>query len=416
MLVGMKGLKGYLIGEHLGHTFSPKIHSLIADYSYGAKEIKKDELSDFISNKDFDFLNVTIPYKKDIIQYLDALSPEAERIGAVNTVKKTANNKLIGYNTDYFGFEYTLKVSGISVEKAKVLVLGSGGASLPVKEVLRANGAAEIITVSRSGENNYENISKHTDADIIVNTTPVGMYPSNGDKLLNLDIFSNLRGVIDIIYNPRRTALLLDAEAKGIPAIDGLSMLVAQAKYAAEIFTDTKIDDTEIKRITDIISLDMGNIVLIGMPGSGKSTVGKLVADLTQKAFIDCDEEFEKKFGISPANAIETLGEERFRAMEHEVTKELGKSTGIVIATGGGVVTRQENYAPLHQNGTIFFIERPLEALETKGRPLSKTLGTEVLYNKRLPMYLSFCDHKINNVDTQIECANKIIELMKAGF
>ena len=416
MLVGMKNLNGYLLGEHLGHTFSPKIHALLADYSYGIKEVEKDKLSQFMTGKDFDFLNVTIPYKKEIIQYLDYLSPEAERIGAVNTVKKTKDNKLVGYNTDYFGFEYTLKKSGISVEKAKVIVLGSGGASLPVKEVLYKNGASEIITISRNGENNYKNISKHADAEVIVNTTPVGMYPSNGDKLLDLNIFSKLRGVIDIIYNPRKTALILDAEARGIPAIDGLSMLVAQAKYASEIFTDSKIDDAEIQRITDILSFDMTNIVLIGMPGSGKTTMGNIIAKLTQKTFIDCDEEFEKKFSISPAQAIESFGEERFREMEHEVAKEVGSHTGSVIATGGGIVTKKENYAPLHQNGVIFFIERSLDMLETKGRPLSKTLGVEVIYNNRLPLYLSFCDHKISNNGTETECADKIIEFMKAGF
>ena len=416
MVVGTKKLKGYILGEHLGHTFSPKIHSLLADYSYGIKEVEKENLEKIITDKDFDFLNVTIPYKKEIIPYLDSLSPEAQSIGAVNTVKKTKDNKLVGYNTDYFGFEYTLKISGISVENAKVLVLGSGGASLPVKEVLHKNGASDIITISRSGENNYQNISKHSDADVIVNTTPVGMYPSNGDKLIDIGIFKNLRGVIDIIYNPRKTALLLEAEARGIQTIDGLPMLVAQAKYAAEIFADTKIDDTEIKRITEIISLDMCNIVLIGMPGSGKTTIGKIVADITDKTFVDSDEEFEKNFGISPATAIQTLGEERFREMECEIIDKLGKHTGSVIATGGGVVTRKENYAPLHQNGIIFFIERPIDALETQGRPLSQAFGKEELYKKRLPLYLSFCDHKVSNIDTEAECANKIIEIMKAGF
>ena len=367
-----------------------------------------------MTSKDFEFLNVTIPYKKEVIPYLTSLSPEAQKIGAVNTVKKTPGGDLIGYNTDYYGFDYTLKKSEISVDGAKVLVLGSGGASMPVKAVLSDRGAKNIITVSRSGENNYENISKHSDADIIVNTTPVGMYPNNGKKLIDLGLFSNCRGVIDIIYNPLKTALILDAEKLGIPYAGGLDMLVAQAKRAAEIFTDTEIKDEEIEKIVNIISFEMSNIVLVGMPGCGKTSVASAVSKLCEKAFVDCDEEFSKKFGISPSEAIKTLGEEKFRQMEHEVTLEVGKLTGHVIATGGGVVTRKQNYAPLHQNGKIFFIERPVEELATENRPISKSVGTSALYEKRLPLYLDFCDYTVKNQNIE-DTAKEIIEIMKAG-
>ena len=405
---------GYLLGEHLSHSFSPRIHSLLGDYSYGIMELSRDELEAFMKSSRFDFLNVTIPYKKEVIPYLSSLSPEAEKIGAVNTVKRTNNGLLIGYNTDYYGFDYTLRKSGISVDGAKVLVLGSGGASMPVKAVLSDRGAKNIITVSRSGENNYENISKHYDADIIINTTPVGMYPNNGERLIDLSLFSSCRGVVDIIYNPLKTALLLDAEALGIPNSGGLSMLVAQAKRAAEIFTDKEIADEEIEKIINVISFEMSNIILVGMPGCGKSTVASALARLSDKTFIDCDDEFSKKFGISPSEAIQTLGEEKFRQMEHEVTLDVGKLTRCVIATGGGVITRRENYAPLHQNGKIFFIERPVEQLAVEGRPLSQSIGTNTLYEKRHPLYLEFSDYTVQN-QSVTDTAKKIIKLMKAG-
>ena len=405
---------GYLLGEHLSHSFSPRIHSLLGDYSYGIMELSRDELGAFMKSSRFDFLNVTIPYKKEVIPYLSSLSPEAEKIGAVNTVKRTDNGLLIGYNTDYYGFDYTLRKSGISVDGAKVLVLGSGGASMPIKAVLSDRGAKNIITVSRSGENNYENISKHYDADIIINTTPVGMYPNNGERLINLSLFSSCRGVVDIIYNPLKTALLLDAEALGIPNSGGLSMLVAQAKRAAEIFTDKEIANEEIEKIINVISFEMSNIILVGMPGCGKSTVASALARLSDKTFIDCDDEFSKKFGISPSEAIQTLGEEKFRQMEHEVTLDVGKLTRCVIATGGGVITRRENYAPLHQNGKIFFIERPVEQLAVEGRPLSQSIGTNTLYEKRHPLYLEFSDYTVQN-QSVTDTAKKIIKLMKAG-
>ena len=411
----MVKLSGYLLGEHLSHTFSPRIHSLLGNYSYGIKEVSKENLEAFMTLGKFNFLNVTIPYKKDVIPYLSSLSWEAEKIGAVNTVKRTAEGKLVGYNTDYYGFDYTLKTSKISVDGAKVLVLGSGGTSMPIKAVLSDRGAKNIITVSRSGENNYENISNHTDADIIVNTTPVGMYPNNYKKLIDRSLFKNCRGVIDIIYNPLKTELLLDAEKLGIPNASGLDMLVAQAKCAAEIFTETEIDDEKIKEIINIISFEMSNIVLVGMPGCGKTSVASAVAKLSGKTFVDCDEEFSKRFGILPSKAIETLGEEKFRQMEHEVTLEIGKLTGCVIATGGGVVTRMENYAPLHQNGKIFFIERPVEQLVTENRPLSKSVGTATLYEKRLPLYFKFSDHTVENQNIN-DTAKKIIEIMKAGI
>ena len=416
MIRGFSNLKGGVLGEKLPHTFSPRIHSMLSDYSYGVKEVACGELESFMSSNEFDFLNVTIPYKKDVIKYLTSLSDDAQKIGAVNTVKRMPDGSLFGYNTDYYGFDYTLKKSGIDVADSKVLVLGSGGASMPVKAVLTDRGARQIITISRSGENNYDNISKHHDADVIVNTTPVGMYPSNDEKLIDLSNFKSCKGVVDIIYNPQKTALLLEAESLGITNIGGLLMLVAQAKKAAEIFTDTIIDDAEIDKIASLISFDVSNIILVGMPSSGKTTIGKMVAEDTSRIFFDSDEEFEKIFSMTPAEAIERLGEDEFRKMEHIVVKELGKETGAIISTGGGVVTKKENFAPLHQNGIIFFIDRDLDKLTSDNRPLSKKVGIEELYKERLPLYLDFCDKKVYNNDTPEKVAEEIIKLAKAGI
>ena len=414
MVIGVKELSGYVIGEHLPHTFSPQIHSYLADYSYKVKELNPDELEAFVNDKEFDFLNVTIPYKKDIIPFLSSLSYEAKKLGAVNTVKKNKDGSLTGYNTDYYGFSYTLKKSGINVSGRKVLILGSGGASLPVKAVLADQGAKQIVTISRSGENNYENLHLHSDTDVIVNTTPVGMYPHNGKSPVDLSAFSKCTGVIDIIYNPRKTALLLQAEQNGIANIGGLDMLVAQAKRAAEIFTNREISENEIDIITNKISFQMNNIILIGMPGCGKTTVGKLLSELTGKCFYDSDDEFTKSFGITPAEAIQTLGEDRFREMEHKIIVKLGSMNNIILATGGGVVTKKENYFPLHQNGMIFFIERELKNLTISNRPLSKSIGVETLYKNRYPLYMDFCDHKIVSNENIKNTVTKIHNIFKA--
>ena len=415
MLKGYDMLRGYLLGEHLSHSFSPSIHAMLSDYSYGIKEIAPSDLEMFMKDSDFDFLNVTIPYKKQIISYLSSLSEEAKTIGAVNTVKKMPDGSLVGFNTDYFGFELLLEKSGIDVADKKILVLGSGGASMPVKAVLEAHLAKEIVVISRHGDNNYKNLFLHKDADVIINTTPVGMYPDNGQAPLSLEMFEKLSGVIDIIYNPAYTQLLLDAESKGIPNIGGLYMLVAQAKKAAEIFTGCMIDDTVIDTICKDIEAKTKNIVLIGMPGCGKSTVGKLLAQNLGRKFYDTDEVFFDIFGVTPAEVITADGEDKFRAMEHEVVRGLGKLSGAVLSTGGGVVTREENYPDLHQNGVVFFIDRDIKNLPTQNRPLSKSVGLDVLYNTRYPMYMRFCDHKIVSNEIIQDTVNKIIRLMMEG-
>ncbi len=405
---GHKDMRCGLIGEHLSHSFSPLIHSELADYSYTLCELAQDQLQAFLKQGTLDAFNVTIPYKKAIIPYLDSISAEASAIGSVNTVVKDKEGKLHGYNTDYFGFDYMIDISGIDVGAKKAVVFGRGGAALTVCAVLRDRGAKEIVTFG-SRDNTPENIAKHADAEIIVNATPVGMYPNNATTPAKLSDFPACVGVLDLIFNPARTALLLDAEARRIPYINGLSMLVAQAAKAFEIFTGENFEEGCIERITSKIQKKTDNIILVGMPGSGKSTVGKIVADKLGRDFFDADNEFERMHGISPAKSIEQMGEERFRELENLTLAELGKKSGIVLATGGGAVTRDYNYPPLHQNGTIFFIERELKNLSRDGRPLSAKTTPEEMYAKRIDAYKRFADVTVYSNEIAEETADTII-------
>ncbi len=385
-----------LLGRKLGHSYSPQIHAFLGDYRYSLFEKEPEEIGAFLKSGDFTGLNVTIPYKKDVIPYLDELSPEAQRLGAVNTIVRRPNGSLIGHNTDYFGFRYLVRDSGLRVAGKKVLVLGSGGASNTAAAVLRELGA-DVVIISRTGKNNYENLDLHADAAVIVNTTPVGMYPDTGRSPLSLDGFPALEGVLDVVYNPARTRILLDAERRGLVAVNGLEMLVAQAKQSAEWFTGTKIDDAVIARIHHALRLQMENIFLIGMPGCGKTTVGQQLAQILNKKFVDADEELEKRAGRPITEIIPRDGEAAFRALETETLEALGKQSGLVIATGGGCVTQMRNYDLLHQNGTIFWLTRALDKLPTDGRPLSQAGRLEQMYEIRRPMYRSFANAVISN-------------------
>ena len=389
-------MKCGLLGGKLSHSYSPQIHAHLGTYSYHLFEKSKEELDTFLRTADFDAINVTIPHKKDVIPYCAKLSDTAKRLGAVNTVVKQADGTLLGHNTDYFGFETMVKKSGLNVCGKKVLVLGSGGAAQTAIAVLQDNGAT-VVVISRSGENHYENLQNHADANLIVNCTPVGMYPNNGISSVDLDLFPKLEGVLDMIYNPARTKLLLDAEARGLTAMNGLLMLVAQAKESAEWFTATPVADERIEQIHFLLRQQMENIILIGMPGSGKSTVGALLAQSMGKEFIDADAYLAEKAGRSIPEIFATDGEEMFRKLETETLSELGKRSGIVLATGGGCVTRPENYAHLHQNGTIFCIHRDLALLDTAGRPISQSKKLTDLYAVRKPLYEQFADHHIDN-------------------
>ena len=390
-----------LLGRKLGHSYSPQIHSHLASYEYTLFEKEPEELEAFLKNGSFTGLNVTIPYKKDVIPFLDELSPTAKRLGAVNTIVRREDGSLIGHNTDYFGFRSMVGRSGLTVAGKKVLVLGSGGASNTAVAVLEEMGA-QVVVISRSGENNYDNLHLNADAAVIVNTTPVGMYPKTGVSPISLERFPKLEGVLDVVYNPARTQLLLDAESRGLIAMNGLWMLVAQAKESAEWFAGMQIPDGKIAQIHGLLRAQMENTVLIGMPGCGKTTVGQALATMQGKRFVDADAVLEERVGRKITDIIPQDGEEAFRQMETDTLAELGKQSGLVIATGGGCVTRERNYPLLHQNGTILWLTRDLNKLPTHGRPLSQTGKLQQMYAVREPMYRRFADAVISN-DAAVE-------------
>lgn len=400
-----------LLGRKLSHSYSPRIHRMLGDYSYELFEKEPEEIEDFLKNGDFSGINVTTPYKKAVIPYLDELTPIAAKLGAVNTIVRR-NGKLIGHNTDYFGFLTMVKETGLNPAGKKVLVLGSGGASNTAVAVLEELGA-RVIVISRTGANHYENLHLHADAAMIVNTTPVGMYPTTGNSPVDLDLLPALDGVLDVIYNPARTRLILDAEIRELVTMNGLLMLVAQAKEASEWFTGTVISDDVIEPILEKLEYSMKNIVLIGMPGCGKTTVGRLLAEKTDRRFVDADEEIVKLAGKSIPEIFAQDGEDVFRDLETKVLAEFGKQSGLIIATGGGCVTRERNYPLLHQNGEIFWIRRKIDDLPTHGRPLSQATPLEQMYKMRKPLYEAFADHEIGNSSSPEETARNILEVLK---
>lgn len=400
-----------LLGRSLKHSYSPQIHELLGSYSYELFEQEPDTLADFFQNNDFNGINVTIPYKKNVVAYCDELSPVAKTLGSVNTIVRTADGKLIGHNSDYFGFLSMVQRTGLNISGKKVLVLGSGGASVTVCAVLNAL-QAKVVQISRSGENNYENLHLHEDAAMIVNSTPVGMYPENGQTPIDLSIFKNLEGVLDLIYNPAHTKLLMDAQDLGLKTENGLWMLVAQAKESAQWFTGKEIPDEVIERIYNKLSVQVQNIVLIGMPGCGKTTLGKLLADKTGKKLIDTDAEIVKQIGMSIPEYFSANGEAAFREVESAVLCSVSKRSGAIISTGGGCVTRAENYRHLHQNSRIVWIKRDLTKLPTNGRPISQHTSAEELYKKRKPMYETFADYCIDNNTAPEQAAEAILALI----
>ena len=429
-------LKCGLLGEKLGHTYSPSIHAMLGDYEYALYEKTPEEAERFLRSGAFDGLNVTIPYKKLAAAVCTELSPIAQRLGSVNTVaaRTDASGRriLYGDNTDYAGFAALVSESGICVNACKCLVLGSGGASLSVQAALKDLGAAEVVVISRSGAHHYGNLDRHADAQILVNATPVGMYPNNGKAPLDLSIFGHVKAVFDLIYNPRKTALMLQAESLGIPAFGGLYMLVAQAEAASRVFmaqdperAGTAAEDSEgteaknpdqasadaqnardrIRAIYESLDKAQQNIVLIGMPGSGKSTVAKALAKRTGREVLDSDEEIAKRAGLSIPQIFAQKGEAAFRDMETDVLCDLGKRSGCILATGGGCVTREENAALLRQNGRIVWVKRELSLLETDGRPLSMTLDVNQIYVNREPQYQAFSDVCVVNDARPEDCA-----------
>ena len=392
-----------LLGEKLSHSYSPQIHSRLADYDYALFEVAHEDLDGFMRNADFDGINVTIPYKKAVIPYCKTLSAQAKRLGAVNTIVKQPDGSLLGHNTDYFGFLTAINACNINPKGKKALVLGTGGAGITACAVLEDLGA-DVISVSRGGENNYQNITNHNDASILVNATPVGMYPNCGISPVDLDSLPQLECVLDMIYNPACTRLFMDAEKRSITVQNGLTMLVAQAKESIQWFTGCSLPDSVIAPIVNELKSQMKNVILIGMPGCGKSTLGKLLAEGLDKRFVDTDACIVEKAGKSIPDIFAEDGEDAFRDLEAEVLADLGKQSSLVIATGGGCVTRRDNYDSLHQNGTILWIKRDINRLPTDGRPLSQTGRLETMYKAREPLYKAFSDASINN-DATIDAA-----------
>lgn len=406
------------IGKKLTHSFSKEIHEKLADYEYELIELAEAEIADFFSKKDFYAINVTIPYKETVIPYLDVVSDVAKRIGAVNTIVNR-DGKLWGYNTDYYGMKALIEKAGISLDGKKVLVLGTGGTSKTAQVVAQDLGSCEILVVSRSKKDNcitYEDaVNLHNDAEVIINTTPSGMYPDCQSKPIDVADFKGLEGVIDAVYNPLTTNLVLDAKEKGIKADCGLYMLVMQAVVAVEKFLDIEIPDDKAQDTFKAVFASKENIVLTGMPGSGKSTIGKLIK-LEGIEFYDTDAEIENRAGCSIKQLIEGMGETYFRDLESEVIRDLSSKGSRIISTGGGAILREENVRNLKRNGKIFFIDADLKRLSaTDDRPLSNTFEKlEKLYNERIDIYKNTADVIVPDMETpEAEAAYIITKRME---
>lgn len=400
-----------LLGKTLRHSYSKIIHERMADYTYDLYETPEEGLEALIRRPDMGGFNVTIPYKQTVIPFCDELTPAARAIGSVNTLYHDAAGRLIGDNTDYFGFSYMARRAGISFAGRKVVIFGSGGTSLTARRVAADEGAREVVIVSRSGENNYDNLDRHADAEILINTTPVGMYPKNEGTLIDIARFPQCCGVLDVIYNPLKTNLILSAEDAGIPATGGLPMLVAQAAPAVERFSGRTISEAVIEETLDTLTREVRNLVLVGMPGCGKSSIGRLAAERAGRAFYDTDDLVVEMAGCSIPEIFAAQGEAAFRDLEAKAVAQAARERGGVIATGGGVLLREENRRALRQNSRIVYLDRALDALPTDGRPISQTRKLEDIYRERLPLFTGVSDVTVANDAAPEAVAARVLEV-----
>ena len=390
-------MKCGLLGRKLGHSYSPQIHRFLGDYSYDLFEREPEYLDAFFADPPFDAMNVTIPYKETVMKYCSEISDSAKKIGSVNTIVRK-NGKYYGDNTDYYGFEFILDSVCKDVKGKKVLIVGNGGAAKTAIAVISDRGGVPVVISHK--ENTPENMKKHhLDTDIIVNTTPVGMYPKNLESPIVLENYKNVQAVVDVVYNPSKTQILLDAERLGIPCVNGLYMLVAQAEKASAIFKGKAFWEVRTSSIVSELELEMKNIVLVGMPGCGKSTVGRKISEKLGRTFKDADDEVLAFSGKTPAEIITNEGETAFRKVETEVLKELCKQSATVVSTGGGCVTVDENFDVIRQNSVVVWVKRPIDKLATNGRPLSKSPEElERMYGIRAPKYEKISDIIVENI------------------
>ena len=399
-----------LIGERLGHSYSPQIHRAFGDYDYQLYPMPLPDVEALLKSKQFRGLNVTIPYKQAVLPFCDALSPAVQEIGSANTLV-VRDGRIFADNTDLPGMLFMLDKAGINLTGKKAVILGSGGTSLTAQGACRVRQARETVVVSRKGPTTYADLyAKHTDAEVIINATPVGMYPNNLVSPIELSRFPSVQGVADVIYNPAKTKLLLDAEAAGIPCIDGLWMLAAQGYYAAKLFLNCEIPEQTILKAYQSVRRDCLNLVLVGMPGCGKSTQGRRAAEALGRQFVDLDAVIVERFGPIP-KIFEDQGEAGFRNIESEIVKEFGKESGLVIATGGGAVLRPENVRALKQNGVLCWVRRPVEQLATKGRPLSADAEKlRAMEETRTPLYAACADYAVDSQPDKAMTAKAIVE------
>lgn len=397
-----------LVGRKLGHSWSVPIHALLGNSNYRLIELEPEDLPAFLRRPDIRGLNITIPYKQTVLPLCDELEESVRLIGSANTLVRGADGSLRAYNTDAGGFSYLARTAGISFAGKKVVIFGSGGASLTAQAVARRENARSVVVVSRTGTENYQNIFRHADAEILVNTTPIGMYPETGVAPVDLRDFPACRGVLDLIYNPRRTALLMQAEALGIPCSGGLPMLAEQAAEAETLFFGRPVGTEAAEQMVSALCREKVNLVLIGMPGCGKTTVGNLLTSRTGRKVVDTDEEITRRAGKSIPEIFAQEGEDAFRRLERDTLADWGRESGLILITGGGAVLDERTYASLRQNGRIYHLERGIPLLARQGRPLSEHADLAAMYRLRLPLYQRFRDTVVDNNGAAADAAHAI--------